>query len=286
MNKLLLYLKFLYSVFRLIKYENFKNYFKIVFNYIEIKNKDLVILGNGPSLSDELYKFENFDEQFSSLDVAFVNYLAKEKVFKKIQPKFYFLSDEQFFVENHPKSKQAYELYEIIINVVNWSMIVFIPYNYWTTAYQQKFSRNQFIHVIPFHHYSILGPDKIKFRYFKYGLGSGEWGTVVQNAIYCGLTLGYKCLHLYGVDHNFFDNLVLDENNILCQLDTHYYDNGEKYYRKIVNLNGDPISVSKFLYEYAKLFEGHNILKQYADYLSAQIINHTKNSLIDSYKKV
>jgi len=58
---------------------------------------------------------------------------------------------------------------------------------------------------------------------FRKGLANGEYGTVVQNAIYIATHLGYKRVHLYGVDHNFFDGLYMDDDNVLCSRVTHFY---------------------------------------------------------------
>lgn len=276
-------LKHVYSFVRLIRKENLKNYFPQIIAHTPAKHSDLTVLANGPSLGEVLKNIKDY--HFENTDVCVVNYLATDDSFTYLKPSLYTLSDEQFFIPNHPRSKMAEDMLEAMNNKVTWPMTVLIPFHYWKTGVLQRKLSNENIKVLPFHHYSILGSENVRFKYFKKGLGNGEFGTVVQNSIYCGITMGYKTIHLYGVDHNFFDGLSLDGNNHLRQLDTHYYDNGEVKYRMILNIDGSHIPVHKFLSDYALLFYGHSFLQRYADYAGTKILNHTKNSLIDAYEK-
>jgi hypothetical protein len=244
---------------------------------------DLVLLANGPSLKEVLSNLNK--DEFQNKDFGVVNYLANDPCFLQLKPKYYILSDEQFFIDNHPSSSAAKELLMNMNARTTWDMLLLIPYNYYKKNTIQAIITNNKIKVIPFHHYSINGPKNVRFYFYKKGLGHGEFGTVIQNGIYCGINMRYQRIHLYGVDHNFFDNLVLDESNILCQKDTHFYDNGEIRLRKITYIDGTPKPVHSFLKEYSTLFEGHYFLNDYATYIGCKIINHTKNSLIDAYSK-
>ena len=54
-----------------------------------------------------------------------------------------------------------------------------------------------------------------------------EDGTIANTAIYLALIEGYKEIELYGADHNMFLELGVNENNQLCSLDSHFYDQGK-----------------------------------------------------------
>lgn len=275
--------KFIYSFIRLICKENLRNYFPQIEKHINSEKKELIILGNGPSLAYVIDKFV-VDDAVKN-DFCFVNYLVDENIFNIVKPVMYVLSDEQFFLDNHPKSIKAAQMIDSLNNKTSWPLVLLIPFHYWKKNILQAKINNDNIQIFPFHHYSILGKDKWRYFFFKKGLGTGEFGTVVQNAIYCGLTLHYNRIHIYGVDHNFFDNLSLDEDNNLQQLSTHFYDKGNVKYTKIVNLDGSHIPVYKFLADFSLLFYGHTFLNGYANYLGKSVINHTQNSLIDAYIK-
>lgn len=284
-NGLALWLRFFYSVLRLILTENLKDYGKVMRKVINKKHDEISLFANGPSLKKET---EDLDlAEFKDKDFGMVNFMANDESYTALRPCLYALSDEQFFIDNHPKSQEAKAMLHHMNDITTWKMLLVIPYNRYKSSRIQSILTNSNITVVPFHHYAILGPKRLRFWFYKHGLGNGEFGTVTQNAIYSALTIGYAKVHLYGVDHNFFDGLQLDKNNNLCQLYMHNYENkAEPDLRKIQYLDGSPKLVHTFLSEYSLLFYGHWFLREYADYMGAEILNHTKVSLIDAYKKV
>jgi hypothetical protein len=281
-------LKLILYLLRILTRENFVNYIKKAGANNIHPSKKLVLLASGPSLSETLKNWKT-NEIIKNADVLAVNYFCLDGTFIDISPKYYVLSDPVFFNNNPPVQlkEKINSLYDIFNNKVSWSMFLYIQYYAWKKTNWNVKIPNKNITVIPFHSVTYKGNEFLRNWFFIHGLGNGNYGTVILNGEYIGLTLGYKELYLYGVDHNFFDNLCVNENNQLCSINKHFYDNKQE----LKPLNHfwygyeSFYTVSGYLKDIASVFEGHEIMQKYAEYCSAVIYNCTKNSLIDAYRR-
>ena len=123
-------------------------------------------------------------------------------------------------------------------------------------------------------------------RLFRRGLGSANFGTVVQVCEYIALLLDYRTVELYGVDHTLLDGLMVDDENRLCRIDSHYYDTTPVAPKPIFQkVPPRPYTMALYLSEVAELFRGHEILRDYAAWLGTRIVNRTRGSLIDAYER-
>ena len=125
---------------------------------------------------------------------------------------------------------------------------------------------NPLIRIVPFHTYMYRGFRSVEFWLFRRGLGSANFGTVVQVGEYVALLLGYRRVELYGVDHTLLEGLCVDGRNRLCRADRHYYDAGapaapQPVLRKVPPV---PYTMASYLAEVAELFRGHEALRDYA----------------------
>ena len=230
----------------------------------------VAILGNGPSLAKELPSLiEHRDECFVEL-----------------KPAYYILSDPMFFRQTAMQSRVD-ALYSLLAERVTWPMTLYVQhYNPEKFDYRAALP-NENIRIVPFHTTLYEGFRSVRHWLFDRGLGSANYGTVVQVGEYVALQLGYKRLELYGVDHTLLDGLVVDDENRLCRRDSHYYDTEPVEPKPIMKkVPAEPYSVAEYLAETAQLFRGHEILRDYADSIGAEIINCTKGSLIDAYHRV
>jgi hypothetical protein len=268
--------------------ENFKNYVRKVGSNNICKSKKLVILANGPSLNDVIQNWKDNDN-FEEADILAVNYFCLDKAFMEIKPKYYVLSDPQFFDDKNLLKTKADEMYAVINEKVTWQLFLYIQYYAWRCIDWSIKITNENIKIIPCHSTIYTGYKIFRNWFFKHGLCSGNYGTVVLNAELIGLNLGYQELYLYGVDHNFFDKLFVDEDNQLCNSIKYFYDKKSAitplshYY---IPGKETKYTITEYLKEKAYLFQGHEIMRKYADYCSAKIYNCTKNSLIDSYERL
>ena len=263
--------------------ENFRNYISRAGAGVEPKSS-VLILGNGPSLKEDLPQIIARREHLSK-DLMAVNFFAEDERFEELRPAYYVLSDPMFFRDSRQRERVA-KLYRLLSERVSWRMTLYVQfYNPEHFDYQWAVS-NPNIRIVPFHTQMYRGFRSLEFWLYRHGLGSANFGTVVQNCAYIALLLGYKQLELYGVDHTLLEGLCVDRENRLCRAITHYYDTSEAVAKPIFkNVPYEPYTMAEYLAELAELFRGHEVLRDYADSLGARIINRTKGSMIDAYER-
>ena len=267
--------------------EDFRNYIKGSEPAPMNPSRRLAILGNGPSLAQQLPELIACRE-WDKADMVAVNFFALSDEFELIRPKYYVISDPMFF-RKAGESERITALYQALATKVDWPMTLYVQYyNPEHFDYGAAIGFNSNIRIVPFHTTVFHGFRKVEFWCYRRGLGSGNFGTVVQNAEFIGILLGYKQIELYGVDHTLLDGLCVDEQNRLCRRQSHYYDN-EPAEPKPIFFNATnpprPYTMHLYLKETAELFRGHEVLRDWAEEQCVKIINRTKGSLIDAYER-
>ena len=263
--------------------ENFRNYVGRAGTVGEPK-PSVLILGNGPSLAEDLPRLIERREH-ETKDVMAVNFFALDERFETVRPAYYVLSDPMFFRDSACRDRVA-ELYRVLDEKVTWPMNLYVQYYNPERFDYRAALPNPNIRIVRFHTQLYRGFRGVEFWLFRRGLGSANFGTVVQVCEYVALLLGYKTLELYGVDHTLLDGLCVDEENRLCRADGHYYDavpaTPKPIFQKVPHR---PYTMSVYLAEVAELFRGHEVLRDYAASLGARIINRTRGSMIDAYER-
>ncbi|MDE6445782.1 MAG: hypothetical protein K2L06_02825 [Alistipes sp.] len=266
--------------------ENFRNYIGRA-GTVGTPAPTMAVLGNGPALADELPRLLEETKRGEERDFMAVNFFAEDDRFAELRPAYYVLSDPMFFRDTAQRDRVA-ALYRTLNERVAWPMHLYVQYYNPERFDYRAALPNPNIRIIPFHTQMYRGFRRLEFRLYRRGLGSANFGTVVQVGEYIALLLGYKRIELYGVDHTLLDGLCVDGENRLCRADRHYYDGEEAaaprpMFRKVPP---QPYTMSVYLAEVAELFRGHEVLRDYAATLGARIVNCTRGSMIDAYEKV
>ena len=263
--------------------ENFRNYVGRA-GTVGAPKPSMLILGNGPSLAEDLPRLIERREH-ETKDVMAVNFFALDERFETVRPAYYVLSDPMFFRDSACRDRVA-ELYRVLDEKVTWPMNLYVQYYNPERFDYRTALPNPNIRIVRFHTQLYRGFRGVEFWLFRRGLGSANFGTVVQVCEYVALLLEYKTLELYGVDHTLLDGLCVDEENRLCRADGHYYDAVPATPKPIFQkVPPRPYTMSVYLAEVAELFRGHEVLRDYAASLGARIINRTRGSMIDAYER-
>ena len=265
---------------RLIRRGDLKNPFK---EWQGEKDKPIYVLANGPSLKKFLENIGKEWDKYKNAEFFTVNDFVNDPRFTLVKSKYHVMSDPLFF-EDTIYSERGHNAMNALSEKVSWPMILFIPSFQKKSAYLDPVRKNPNIRIVPFQYMRYIGLESLRHYFYKRGLGNGEFGTVVLNAIYIALIIGYKMLYVYGIDHNFFDDITVTKENVLCFKDKHYYEE-ETRYRPLVSLDNKPYTMAHFLEEKATIFKGHIIMEGFAKAMGATIINCTLHSLVDAYER-
>lgn len=267
--------------------EDFHNYIKRSGAIDMARSKCVAILGNGPSLKRELPQLIA-QRAWEEKDILAVNFFALSEEFALIKPKYYVISDPMFF-RKAGYGERVQELYKALAEKASWPMKLYVQYyNPEHFDYRSAIGHNPNIEIVPFHSIVFHGFRSVEFWCYRRGLGSGNFGTVIQNGEFIALQLGYRRIELYGVDHTLLDGLMVDEKNRVCRRKSHYYDSeqspAEPIYYNATN-PPRPYTMSEYLSETAELFRGHEVLRDFSAECGAEIINRTAHSMIDAYTR-
>lgn len=250
-------------------------------------SRRMAILGNGPSLREQLPRLIA-QREWEKADMLAVNFFALSDEFSVIKPAYYVISDPMFF-RAAGRGERVETLYKALSERVTWPMTLYVQYyNPEHFDYAAAIGHNPNIRIVRFHSTVFHGFRSVEFWCYRHGLGSGNFGTVVQNGEFIGILLGYKQIDLYGVDHTLLEGLMVDEKNRLCRIKSHYYDTEQATAEPIyVNATNPPrpYTMHSYLAETAELFRGHEVLSDWAREQGVRIVNRTEGSMIDAYER-
>lgn len=243
----------------------------------------MAVLGNGPSLKGEL---EELLRDPAARDFMAVNFFAEDERFMVLRPAYYVLSDPMFFRLTSLRGRIE-QFYRTLNERVTWPMNLYVQYYNPEHFDYRAHLTNPLIRIVRFHTITYYGFRAVRHWLFNHGLGSGNFGTVVQVGELIALQLGYRRVELYGVDHTLLEGLTVDGENRLCRADRHFYDDDTTPHLKpmMQKVPEVPYTMAVYLQEVADLFRGHELLRDYADSLGAEIVNCTRSSMIDAYRR-
>ncbi len=253
-------------------------FLKTVFKYGRVKiveepDREVVILGNGPSLNDiDLTKLKNSD-----VDVVCVNYFpVKNEYFWELKPKYIALLDPFLFYNENPKNpERRKELFDAL-EKVDWEIHIIcflgnqlplknknIIYEKITTNTINSDYLTRFIDALYKKNFAILGAQNVT-------IGAG-WFFVTKKV---------RKIYYAGIDMSEFKGVFVDEKNNVYVDAVHSYG--------IERVSVDYIKKGEFYKYFAsnhKAFQQFYYLSEYAKRQNVKIINLSVNSYVDVFEK-
>jgi hypothetical protein len=245
--------------------------------------KTCIILGNGPSLNDSLKKHPDFLNKHS---LICVNAFSLSDEFVKLQPEYYVILDPSFWVGTN-------DFFSGVMNGIakktTWKLHLLIPYSARSSRFLSVIEENKNIQIHYFNYTVFKGFTSVANWFYKKNLAMPQSQNVLVASIFLSVNIGFKEIYILGADHTWHESLHVNDDNILCIKDVHFYENGtEIRYKPFFSSveKNKTHRVDEIFAIWAKTFYGYIAVNNYASHRKAVIYNASEVSFIDAFKRV
>ena len=256
----------------------------------------LLILGNGPSLSTDLEPLKKLNENADSLGV---NYFAATNEFLIFKPRFYSIVSKQYWGtdENAGWDKDRKRIFDILVEKVDWEMHLFVPMIARSSeSWKKHMAQNPNIKV----NYFNLTPLDDYPKYFKGSLEKYKAcprpHNVLIPSILFGINMNYPTIYIAGADHSWIPEIFVTKDNVVMAAQKHFYaeqlksldstllsDNAKPFFH---SNSVETMKLHEVLHKFYYSFKSYWFLKEYADLKGTTVYNLTEGSFIDAFEKI
>lgn len=239
--------------------------------------KPIIVLGNGPSLSQSLTEYQ---KMLQECDVMAVNFFGSTPDYLTVRPNWYIMADPLFF-EQKDQLPNIKALIDDIAKKTDWAMTLLVPVG---SSVSPDIKANPNISVKTFNAVGAEGLGNLTHKLFDWGLAMPRPRNVLIPAIMCAIRAGYKDIFLLGADHSWLTSLSVNDDNIVISKPAHFYkDSNEEQWRVDTLYSG--IKLHEMLKSYMIAFKSYHDIAKYADYKNINIYNSTPGSFIDAFPR-
>ena len=287
-------LKYYYKIIQLL--ETFINIFiaiaffprnLFVANKIKKRSGSIHILGNGPSLKNDLSRIVSNKE---SAAYMVVNAFATTDLYEQIKPEFYIIVDPAFF-----KNSTEERIIDIqtntmkaLISKTNWKLNLLIPFSAKKSALIKKINdTNSFIEIVFYKNIPVIGGVQwVNNLLFKYNLANPLYMNILIPAIFLSIKMNFNKILIWGADHSWHEDYKLGLDNYIYRNDKHFFDKGETgNIIKLTNSDGLSTKVHEEFSNFATVFKIHQSLDLFSQIAGCRIINLSSKTWIDAYER-
>ncbi len=254
---------------------------------INLKDKEIHILGNGPSLKNDFVRLK--DSLKENSHVMCVNLFATSQEFEMIKPDNYIISDKKFFADNVDDriSNIQEPVIKSLVEKVKWEMILFVPYSCRKSNQVKKILINKNIQLRTFSYVPLVGGfELVNVFLFRYLLGNPPFQNILIPSIFQAIRMRVRTIYIWGADHSWVENYVVKGDNKIYVRESHFYDLEEDVVNVIENRYGDSARVHEEFESLARTFKSYYILRKLADSVNIEVLNCSSKSWIDSFERI
>ncbi len=243
------------------------------------------ILGNGPSLKISLEKDLDFIKKHETFCV---NNFIQSEYFEVLKPENYVLLDGYYFIfndttHNRGDIRATFEKFKTI----SWEIRLFVPYTGRNSYFiKALLAENKHIRVCYFNYVIAKGFKWFRHFVFMNNLGMLQCENVLASCLYIAINRGFKKIFMFGADHSWHEQFVLEDNRIMVS-DVHFYDK-KPVVPFVVHdrIKDKKVTIADYFLSFHKAFKSYQVIKEYAETQGSEILNASAKSYIDSFERV
>ncbi len=250
------------------------------------QTKEIVILGNGPSLKEMITKQIDF---LKDKELICVNHFPTTEFYTQLKPRFYMTSAPDLWLDNIDNQfvEASNRLFTAMTEKTNWHIDFFIPFE------SQKYKRwqnilheNKKIHIFFYNNTPIETWKVLRHFLFRKNFGMTRPHNIMVPSIFNAMNLGYKKIYLFGAEHSWLKDISVNENNQALINQKHFYDEQTSKPQTLDKRGVGARRLHEILHKFMLAFKGYFVLNEYAKSQNVQILNATPNSFIDAFERI
>lgn len=250
-------------------------------------NKDLIVVGTGPSLKQTLAENLAF---FEGKKLVCVNEFSHSDYFVKFKPDYYVLTDPAYWRKGQDRKTEEMiaKSVGIMKNATTWKMTLLMnsKAKHWN-HFMELPKQNKNINIVYFHSNLVSCFNSFKLYLYKTNRAMPLLYNTLGVSLFLGLNMGFDTIYLVGADHSWHEDIYIDKDNILYWSDPHFSDETEQE-RRPMYVDGykkETFKMHQILYSLSLSFQGYVELEEYARYLKSKIFNASSKSFIDAFER-
>jgi hypothetical protein len=250
--------------------------------------KEIVLLGNGPSLRGDV---ESNPALGANRDLMCVNNFAFSDQFADLRPSYYVILDPLYWVRELPEAVAAERnrFFTCLKTQVRWPMKLLVPFECRDNRTWQEadLTTNPHINIFFFNRTPISGFKWFRELAYARNLGMPWAQNVLVASTFLCIRFGYRRIYLVGADHSWHEEISVGKDNVLYLKQRHCYDSGDVPLEPVYKPNTNEIfNMYELFAAWSRVFLGHMEVAEYARNCGVEILNASSKSYIDAFERV